>query len=524
MATYYVAKTGNDGNVGSFASPWLTIQYGINQLVTGDTLYVRVGTYNEAVEIHDLYGDAGHITTISNYSNETVIIDAVGLTPSVAIVYFNRCSWMDIVGLEIKNGTTCSGIGHFYGDPVSHMTFKNLNIHDIPYHGFLWGSGTPGVASNLVMDNCTITNTNLAASGSEECQLVNVNGFEIKNCTISLKNASDGLNIVSSSNGTIHNNDLEHLYIDAAGVDITNIDVYGNYYHSGASSTGTFSDVGCENTPASVTDINFFNNIYYRTVPSTDSATLVVGGEAGGFTALNFTFINNTIYTSAGSGWTDVIFGDATGNYSGCVVSNNILVMSSTSCLGMKWKYWANGGVTITNNLLYCLSGALYSESKATDWITWGANSVLANPLLVNPPSNFSLTSNSPAINAGSATSAPGTDYIGNARTTIPSIGAYEQLAIPNAPTSLSIISGNGQVSLSWTPASGGTGITVYTQIQYSIAGYPTSYLAGTTGIVWTTGSGGTIQGLTNGVLYYFAAFTKVVDGSLVQYSLASVG
>jgi hypothetical protein len=45
--TYYVAKTGNDGNPGTQTNPWLTVTHSINILVAGDTLWVKAGTYNE---------------------------------------------------------------------------------------------------------------------------------------------------------------------------------------------------------------------------------------------------------------------------------------------------------------------------------------------------------------------------------------------------------------------------------------------------------------------------------------------
>src|SRR5215510_731530 len=46
-AEYYVAPapTGNDSNPGSMASPWATLQKGINTAVAGDTVWIRGGTY-----------------------------------------------------------------------------------------------------------------------------------------------------------------------------------------------------------------------------------------------------------------------------------------------------------------------------------------------------------------------------------------------------------------------------------------------------------------------------------------------
>jgi hypothetical protein len=94
-------------------------------------------------------------------------------------------------------------------------------------------------------------------------------------------------------------------------------------------------------------------------------------------------------------------------------------------------------------------------------------------------------------------------------------------LTIPAAPTSLSPTPGAGQVAFTWSNASGDAGTTIYTQVQYSASAYPTSYTDGTTGISWTTGTSGTVTGLTSGTLYYFSAFSKAVNG-LTSYSTAS--
>src|SRR3954469_16439603 len=43
---YYVATTGSDSNPGTMASPFATLQKGVNVAVAGDTVYIRGGTYS----------------------------------------------------------------------------------------------------------------------------------------------------------------------------------------------------------------------------------------------------------------------------------------------------------------------------------------------------------------------------------------------------------------------------------------------------------------------------------------------
>jgi len=75
--TYYVAPSssgGSDSNAGTFAAPFETLQYAINQLSAGDILYIREGTYRETITI-DEDGTSGNLITIQNYNNEVVTID-----------------------------------------------------------------------------------------------------------------------------------------------------------------------------------------------------------------------------------------------------------------------------------------------------------------------------------------------------------------------------------------------------------------------------------------------------------------
>jgi len=100
--------------------------------------------------------------------------------------------------------------------------------------------------------------------------------------------------------------------------------------------------------------------------------------------------------------------------------------------------------------------------------------------------------------------------------------GASSFLDLPNAPTSPSATPITSQVNFSWTPATGGTGTTIYTQIQYSVSGYPSAYNTGVTGLSWTTSSSGAVSGLVGGQLYYFSLFSEAVNGTNISYSVAN--
>lgn len=68
------ARHGNDGASGSRDQPWKTLQYAVNQLSPGQTLYVREGTYYEHVTV-SARGSAERPITIRSAPGELVIID-----------------------------------------------------------------------------------------------------------------------------------------------------------------------------------------------------------------------------------------------------------------------------------------------------------------------------------------------------------------------------------------------------------------------------------------------------------------
>ena len=51
--TYYVAPGGDDDNPGTKDQPWQTIGKAAATLVSGDTVYIRAGTYQERIVPQD---------------------------------------------------------------------------------------------------------------------------------------------------------------------------------------------------------------------------------------------------------------------------------------------------------------------------------------------------------------------------------------------------------------------------------------------------------------------------------------
>ena len=151
-ATYYVATTGDNGDPGTEAQPWLTLTYAESQLSNGDTVIVRGGTYNETFTINVAN------VTFQNYPSETPIIDGEDTLPggdqyNSLVIIANVGGGITFDGFEIKN-STARGIGLAYTD---NNIIKNCAVHDIKEAGIVIDTD----ANNILVEDCVVHEHNL---------------------------------------------------------------------------------------------------------------------------------------------------------------------------------------------------------------------------------------------------------------------------------------------------------------------------------------------------------------------------
>ncbi|HKY31064.1 MAG TPA: hypothetical protein VJV23_00915 [Candidatus Polarisedimenticolia bacterium] len=72
--TLHVSPAGSDAGAGTFSSPWRTLAFAFSQLVPGDTLLLRGGTYHEASTL-SASGTASSPIVIQSYPGERAVID-----------------------------------------------------------------------------------------------------------------------------------------------------------------------------------------------------------------------------------------------------------------------------------------------------------------------------------------------------------------------------------------------------------------------------------------------------------------
>ena len=182
-AIWFVATNGVDTNTGTSNSPFATIMRAQTAAASGDTVYLRGGTY---------YLDNSNFTATNSpraivnnitksgisyvaYAGELPVFDFTGAQPNgyrvtAFHVTANNCVFkgFDVVGVQVTIQTTHTQSENFYVDGGSNNLFQQLRMHDGMGNGWYLTSGS----SNLVL-NCDAYDNRGLDSGS----LGNTDGF-----------------------------------------------------------------------------------------------------------------------------------------------------------------------------------------------------------------------------------------------------------------------------------------------------------------------------------------------------------
>jgi len=473
-ADYYVAKNGNDNNIGSEANPWLTIQKAAYKAVAGDTVYVKSGIYTELVTIANS-GTNGKYIILKKYPGNNVILDGTGNAGWWGVVSIYGKDYIRLEGFEIRNNSTGWGVlvEHEKGNvnrPATHVelsglevhhtggeaiqvrgnanniTIRNCIVHDSNKHSgidiYQWEGGRP---HHVLVRGCTSYNfPKFAGIASEQADYLiieknisygNMLGIDIgsgKNNIIrnnTVHNCRTGIAISSNQDSEIHHNTIYDIYDEA----------FYNYYYSSHGENharnkyynnvvynagfGIFeSNARPGHGKGLSRDHQFFNNLFYNI--GTHGSYRIPFYFKG---ATGIKFYNNTIYMNK--------------NYD-ALQFTPLEIMPRGSAAGSNAPLEFLTGFTqgainadIRNNII-SLSGRkspiiIDSSSSPGSIIDYncyhnrtgsvagpGAHSVLSDPKFIDPANkNFRLKSGSPCIDAGSGDAGiPGADIEGNGR------------------------------------------------------------------------------------------------------------
>lgn len=406
-STYYVATNGNDSNPGTEAQPFLTVNKGVSVLTPGDTLYVKNGTYAEALE--DV------IPSGTSWSNAVTVAAYPGHSP------------------ELKPSGTARVL-YFSGGDDSYIVIDGFVLN----------------GENLSSDVVKIT------TGSNHIRIKN---SEVKNGTnqgiiVTPTNSdyNEFINLNVHDNGTTSG--AHGIYIRTANNLIENSNIYSNFYAS-----VKFTNPAKNNTLRNNTLHDSGTTGVVLGIETTDANTYIynnlIYGNALGFettTSLDDYYIyNNTIYdntTGFSVTFTAGDFGPAHDLY----IYNNIFYNNSTAGIQLSDDAYTN--IFIKNNIFY------RSDDNIIDpgGVTTQEGNISRNPLFVDvDSSNYHLSSKSPAIDAGLTLTAVASDYDGITRPqgSAYDIGAYESEAAATPTPTPTLVAASPSVTVGgpFTPA-----------------------------------------------------------------------
>ncbi len=158
---FFVSTSGNDANAGTQAQPFRTINRGVRDLVPGDTLSVRAGTYNENVQIAASRGMAsgtpGNPITVRRFPGDGPVIVRGGVSgPQPLSTILIAGTSTRAMENWIVDGLTIGGSGVSFGAYVyiaNRNTLKNLRFEST-FNPAGTGVRLQGPASdNLVLDS-----------------------------------------------------------------------------------------------------------------------------------------------------------------------------------------------------------------------------------------------------------------------------------------------------------------------------------------------------------------------------------
>jgi len=397
MAIYIVAKDGS-GN-------YSTIQQAVDVAIAGDTVQVKAGTYKEKITI-TRSGSSGNYITFAAYPGQTAIVDGTGLVSQWdGIFTVKGASYIKISGFNILHsgyaGVRINGSG-----TSSNIIVEKNYFNDIYSSAMYTENAGPGI----IYDGNEVTVSHKAAmtTEGEVVDMVNVNGFEIKNNYIHDNVHAESINAkIGSSNGKIHHNNIKPvesagIYLDAwTGLE-QNIEVYSNVVYDGVDARGIAMAVEGGGT---LRNIKVYNNIVYNNGQAgiiishydvCDPNSLCLSGIIDNIQIINNTTYNNNIRNYEWGG----------GIVNMPTYATNIVIRNNIASQNKITQISVAGTSNIVQNNLFDGVGSVI-----------GSSYIIGNPQFINLANHdFHLTPGSLAIDTGSSINAPTIDFDGKSR------------------------------------------------------------------------------------------------------------
>jgi hypothetical protein len=429
---FYVAPNGSDTSNGLLDHPWATVNHAANVLKSGETVYIRAGTYKLTQQIRAKHsGTEKQWITYRAFPGERVILDAsaVRVSPPSGQPPFahdqgafqlENVQYIQVKDLEIINSHN-AGITVRNSQHISLEHNKTENTFS-PGIG-VWHSHDQKIIGNTVINSnapemASFPN-NLSETPHEAISIGSVENFEVAYNLVQ-HGQKEGIDVKETSkHGTVHHNYVHHmarqaLYIDAWNGVLTDVEMANNVAHDCKGAGFVLSVEG----GAAARNIQFHHNLLYenwgtgiffsrwgndglRETVKIDNNTVYHNGYGQPNPGESFYWMTGGLY----------LFSD---NLKDIEIKNNIFSQNSGFQIGYSDRYIKNGskiedilrqkGIHVHRNLIFGSNHPnrpIYAgwppDNYANIYAINGTFALVQNPQFVDPKSgNFYLRS--PAI------------------------------------------------------------------------------------------------------------------------------
>ncbi len=367
----YVATSGNDGNNGSFHSPWRTIQHAASTAVAGDTVYVMGGVYNEVVTFANSGSATAGYITFQSYPGQTAIVDGTGLAiPGGQYGLFTllNLNYLAVGGFELRNYTSNTTadvpIGIYITAADSFIQILGNRVHDIVTTAkgcnanalgiAVYGSSAPASINNLTISGNEVFDNTTGCS-----ETVTLNG-NVENWSVTNNIIHDNNNIGFDAIG-FEKVSPDPAYDQARDGEVTgnivyNITSYDNpAYGAQYAADGIYVDGGTE-------------IVIERNLISKADLNLELASENEGKLTSYITARSNLIYYANSTGVSIGGYGPKRGGTDHCDILNNTLFMNDTKSTGsgeFQIQYYATNNI-FENNIVNATTQGLFLHSFTT--------------------------------------------------------------------------------------------------------------------------------------------------------------
>ncbi len=423
ISAFYVSPKGSDNYPGSIDFPWKTLKFASQQIVAGDTLFIREGTYQEYFRITNDGTPSAPINLI-NFNNEEVIIDGKDNTlpennsgtPLLGL-YGN---WIVVRNLTIRYSGAYGIIS-----TGANVTLDNLYIHHNWNGGVVLSGNQNLITNSKIWYNSTINENNQSPTrwGSGVSCARYPDYCTIRNSTV-WENWGEGISTFEALHTIIEDNisynNQQNFYISDTKYTILQRNLSyctpGNAIDKFQTQNGIYvNDEKGVPIPLELNGTRYpsSDNIIINNLVKGCNRNLAAGTDE----STNNLYAYNT-FVNAGGITTEpynILF--SMGTTTNARFENNIILQEDDVPIAI----YSGTGIVFSNNL--------WSNTPPSNLAGFG--DIIKDPLLTKTgilysPEWFRPKNNSPAIEKAKFNSEIMVDYYGNIRGNLPNIGAIE--------------------------------------------------------------------------------------------------